>query len=403
MLGTISQVASAWMVLLVSMKIFGNSLSSFEMRFGEGKISAVISVGLSIGCFFGVLGFYFPEYLTTPELRAVYSESFVRGLMFVSMLVAACCAIVNVILSKQVWVASISFGLLLVTLLLGGYQVPVSEVSSSRMYLGLDFFVLNLLLFSLVFIFIEKLWGLKKTQRIFRKEWQTDLVYFAFNHVLIGIFLIIINGFVARFDFVIHEGLQTYVRSLPLILQFLGVMLVADIVQYWSHRAYHEIPFLWKVHAVHHSSKEMDWLAGSRVHVIELLLTRAFILLPLVLFGFSEVVVNTYIVFVAFQAVLDHANVSMNPGIFRYIFVTPNFHHWHHSQDQEALDRNYAVHFSFLDYLFGTAVNSQKMWPRQYGVLGDYVPRGFLRQFIFPFRRLHASNEVTRLGKGMDQ
>jgi len=41
--------------------------------------------------------------------------------------------------------------------------------------------------------------------------------------------------------------------------------------------------------------------------------------------------------------------------------------------------------FSFLDYLFGTAVNSQKMWPREYGVLGDYMPLGFIKQFFFPF------------------
>jgi sterol desaturase/sphingolipid hydroxylase (fatty acid hydroxylase superfamily) len=70
----------------------------------------------------------------------------------------------------------------------------------------------------------------------------------------------------------------------------------------------------------------------------------------------------------------------------KYIFVTPNFHHWHHSQDAEALDKNYAAHFSFLDYLFGTAVDSQKMWPEKYGVLGDYVPQGFVAQFLFPFK-----------------
>lgn len=65
--------------------------------------------------------------------------------------------------------------------------------------------------------------------------------------------------------------------------------------------------------------------------------------------------------------------------------VTPNFHHWHHAQDQEALDRNYAAHYAFLDHLFGTAVKSTKRWPEQYGVLGDYVPNGFFKQLKFPF------------------
>jgi sterol desaturase/sphingolipid hydroxylase (fatty acid hydroxylase superfamily) len=85
------------------------------------------------------------------------------------------------------------------------------------------------------------------------------------------------------------------------------------------------------------------------------------------------------------QAVLNHTNASIQLGPLRYVIVTPNFHHWHHSQDQEALDRNYAAHFAFLDHLFGTAVCSDKMWPDRYGVLGDYVPDGFIKQLKFPF------------------
>lgn len=358
---------------------------SFRLYFGEGTISVVISLALSILCFLSVLAFRFPEYLTTPELREIYTASFARSLLFASIIVSAVFAIINIILSKRIRYASLSFGLLVLTLLLGGYNVPVSDVRHVDVYFGLDFFILNLLVFSFLFIFIEKLWGHRKNQLIFRSEWRTDLFYFAFNHILIGVFLIIVNSFIAQFTFAMHDGVHQFVRALHPVIQFLSLLLVADIIQYWSHRAYHEIPFLWKFHAVHHSSKEMDWLAGSRVHVVELLLTRMFVLLPIFLLGFDTAVVNAYVVFVAFQAVFDHANVSVNPGFFRYIIVTPNFHHWHHSQDKEALDRNYAVHFSFLDYLFGTAVNSQKMWPEKYGVLGDYIPLGFVKQFIFPF------------------
>jgi len=101
--------------------------------------------------------------------------------------------------------------------------------------------------------------------------------------------------------------------------------------------------------------------------------------------GFSKEVIDTYIVIVGFQAVFNHANVSVRLGPLRYIIVTPNFHHWHHSQDQAALDRNYAAHFAFLDYIFGTAVKSDQLWPEKYGVLGDYVPNGFVKQFKFPF------------------
>jgi len=175
------------------------------------------------------------------------------------------------------------------------------------------------------------------------------------------------------------------VRDLPFPVALFLIILVADFVQYWTHRAYHEVPALWRLHAVHHSVKHMDWLAGSRQHILELLITRTLVLAPIFVLGFSKGVIDAYIVIVGFQAVFNHANVSVRLGPLRYVIVTPNFHHWHHSQDKEALDRNYAAHFAFLDYLFGTAVRSDRAWPTQYGVLGDYVPRGFWRQLLFPF------------------
>ena len=145
------------------------------------------------------------------------------------------------------------------------------------------------------------------------------------------------------------------------------------------------MPLLWRLHAVHHSVKSMDWMAGSRQHILELIITRTLVLAPIYVFGFSKEVIDAYIVIVGFQAVFNHANVSVRLGPLRYLLVTPNFHHWHHSQDNEALDKNYAAHFAFLDYLFGTAVKSTKLWPEHYGVQGDYVPNGFFKQLKFPF------------------
>jgi len=136
---------------------------------------------------------------------------------------------------------------------------------------------------------------------------------------------------------------------------------------------------------VHHSTKHMDWMAGSRQHIIETIITRTLVLGPIYLLGFSKEVIDAYIIVVGFQAVFNHANVSVRLGPLRYLIVTPNFHHWHHSQDADALDKNYAAHYAFLDHLFGTAVNSNKVWPERYGVLGDYVPKGFLKQLAFPF------------------
>ena len=112
---------------------------------------------------------------------------------------------------------------------------------------------------------------------------------------------------------------------------------------------------------------------------------RSLVLVPIFVLGFSEATLNAYIIIVGFQAVFNHANVQVNFGWLAKVIVTPQFHHWHHSSDEAGLDRNYAVHFAFLDHLFGTAVHSDREWPEGYGVVGDYVPEGLMRHQIFPF------------------
>ena len=253
-------------------------------------------------------------------------------------------------------------------------------------YIGLDWFILDLLGSSLIFIFIEKLFAHRKNQPVFRAEWQTDFHHFIVNHMVVGFVLLATNLIVHKFfGWAANDGIRGWVQGLNFWVALFLIILVADLVQYWTHRAYHEVPLLWRLHAVHHSVKSMDWMAGSRQHILELIITRSMVLAPIYVLGFSKEVIDAYIVIVGFQAVFNHANVSVRLGPLRYVLVTPNFHHWHHSQDQEALDKNYAAHFAFLDYLFGTAVKSTKLWPEHYGVLGDYVPNGFFKQLKFPF------------------
>ncbi|APV49142.1 fatty acid hydroxylase [Betaproteobacteria bacterium GR16-43] len=362
------------------------SESHGALRFGTGLTTAVIALVLAILCFLGVLAFHFPAYLTTPELRRSYNVETLRVIMLVAMVISGGASLACIILGRARWVASAAFVLVAVTALLGGHKVPVTEFADNTPYIGLDWFILDLLGSTLVFIFIEKLFPLYKTQPVFRPEWQTDLHFFLVNHLVVGFILLATNKLVhTGFDWAINPKLQDWIHSQPFWLEVFLILLVADLVQYWTHRAYHEVPVLWRLHAVHHSAKSMDWLAGSRQHILELILTRTLILAPIYVLGFSKEVIDAYIIIVGFQAVFNHANVSVRLGPLRYVIVTPNFHHWHHSQDKAALDRNYSAHFAFLDYLFGTAVTSDRKWPEHYGVLGDYVPNGFLKQQAFPF------------------
>ena len=352
---------------------------------GQGMISGILALILATLCFLGAIAFHFPEYLTTPELRQRYDVTSIRQLMFWSMVLSGGLAVLNLVLMRSLWLASWTVGLLAVTALLGGHNIPVGEFPADAPYLGLDWLVLGLLGTALVFITIEKIIPFRD-QPVFRPEWQTDLSHFAINHLLVGFTLLVTNFMINNvFGWANYSSLQAWVHGLPLWLAAFLVILVADLAQYWTHRAYHQVPYLWRYHAIHHSTVHMDWLAGSRQHLLETIVTRTAVLLPLYLLGFSKEAIDIYVLIVGFQAVFNHANVSVRLGPLRYIIVTPNFHHWHHARDKEAIDKNYAAHFAFIDYLFGTAVSSDKKWPDRYGVVGSYIPDGYWRQFLFPF------------------
>ena len=359
---------------------------SGALRPGQGLVSGVVALALALLCLLGVLAFHFPEYLTTPELRKQYSVDVLRHVMLAALLVAGGLSLANIILGRSRWLSASALLVVLAATALGGNRVPVGEFPTDTPYIGMDWFILDLLGSTLVFVLIEKLFPLYRGQPVFRLEWQTDLTHFVVNHFLVGLTLLVVNYAIHRvFGWAAYPPLQAWIQGLPFAVELFACLLAADLVQYWTHRAYHEVPFLWRFHAVHHSTKVMDWMAGSRLHLLEVIATRVSILGALYVLGFSKPVMDTYIVIVGFQAVFNHANVSLPWGPLKYVVVTPDFHHWHHSSDRAALDRNYAAHFSFLDYLFGTAVRADRAFPEKYGVLGDYMPAGFVKQQLFPF------------------
>ncbi|MES2152244.1 MAG: sterol desaturase family protein [Pseudomonadota bacterium] len=355
---------------------------------GIGLASGIVALLLALLTLLGVLAFHFPQYLTTPELRHAYSPDLIRHLMFAALLLAGTISLLNVLFKRQRSLNAVAGAVVLACLALGGSHVPVADFPDHTPYIGLDWFILDLLGSTVIFAAIEKLFPLYRGQTIFRKEWQTDMVHFAVNHFIVGLALLTVNFAIHRlFGWLANDRIHAMVQAIPFLPQLLLCVLAADVVQYWTHRSYHEIPFLWRFHAVHHSAKTMDWLAGSRQHIFELICTRVGVLGVLYVLGFDKVVMDAYIVIVGFQAVFNHANVHLPWGPLKYVVVTPDFHHWHHSSDEVAIDRNYAAHYAFLDHLFGTAIKGQTGFPEKYGVQGDYMPDGFVKQLMFPFRR----------------
>src|SRR5258706_1855617 len=121
-------------------------------------------------------------------------------------------------------------------------------------------------------------------------------------------------------------GLFSVARRRPKILGltgiFLAVLVLADFTQYWIHRAFHRLSWLWRFY-VHHSSTSMDWLAGSRMHPLDALATRAGVMTVLVLAGASPPAVALYLAFVSFHAVFIHANFGASLKRLEALVATP--------------------------------------------------------------------------------
>jgi lathosterol oxidase len=361
--------------------------SDRQLRFGEGKISGYASVFLGVLSFLAVLAYLFPAYLTTIELRQSYDAALLQQVLKYAMYFSLFLGVVTFIINKQKRMGAIGIGFTLLAFLLGGYNIPINDVEPVRLSLGVDWLILAFLGSAIIFMTLEKLFPKYKNQVIFRKEWSLDLFYFCFNHLMISAIIIFGNQHASHFDWAISQSLQQSIQSIPILLQVVIIILCADFVLYWEHRLYHEVKALWPVHAVHHSVETLDWLAGSRGHFIQVFSERAMVMIPLYLIGADETALNIYVTFAALQAVLIHCNLKFSFGFLKYIFVTPQFHHWHHSSEKPAIDTNYSAHTILFDWLFNTYHMPKEHWPVDYGTTVK-LPTSYLGQLFYPVTAL---------------
>jgi lathosterol oxidase len=356
-------------------------------RVGSGFVSGLISAILGIAGLGAVLTLHFPGALSATELRPFYDVTGVRVLIHVALVTSLLLGTVSFYLRSNKTLAVTGLGCTLLAALLGGSRAGVGTAAGQGPWLGVDFFVLNLMVYSAVFIPLERFFALRPEQQVFRRQWLVDLTYFFVNSVLVEVLtLLTLQPAAVLFAWARLEPATTTIGSLPLVVQVPAILLVADFTQYWVHRAFHRIPALWRFHAIHHSTRSMDWLAGSRLHLIDTIITRGLTYAPIFVLGFSQQALIPYVFIVAAQATFIHANVRWEFRAIRQFVATPAFHHWHHSSQQEALDTNFAVHTPVWDRLFGTYYLPDR-WPAEYGLSGGRdVPARWLTQFAWPFR-----------------
>lgn len=367
---------------------FRENFEDRELNVGYGKIGAFVSISLGILSILGGLCFLFPSLFTTPELRPVYVKYYnvlYYSLLFFIILSASFGAFSAIIRNNKYGFYGLFFSI--TALILGCIISQNTKLVIFPFYSGLDYFIVELLVLGFIFIPLERKFSKNTDQKILRVGWVTDLKYFMFSHL--GVQLVKFLTIMPVQYWVTHlhnNPIAPVVMAQPYWIQFIEILLLVDFVTYWVHRAMHEVPFLWRIHAIHHSTQEMDWLASSRLHLLEIVFTRFLDTFVIFLFGFHTTVVFCYLIFISFHAIFLHSNVRFRFPYIRWLIATPEFHHWHHSSEKPAIDKNYSAFIPLYDKVFKTVYMPNHLASR-YGTVGYKIPNSFTKQFVWPFKK----------------
>jgi sterol desaturase/sphingolipid hydroxylase (fatty acid hydroxylase superfamily) len=182
----------------------------------------------------------------------------------------------------------------------------------------------------------------------------------------------------------LNEG-QGLLSGLSFWPQAIIYFIASDFLLYWVHRLFHGAS-LWRYHAIHHSSEDVDWTTAYRWHPINIWAGPLLVGVIMLLLGIAPAVVIFFAPIDTVIAVFVHANLNWTLGPLKYVVATPVFHRWHHTLPGEGGQKNFAPTFAFWDVLFGTFYMPEGRMPERYGVDDPEFPRGFFGQLVYPFK-----------------
>ena len=248
---------------------------------------------------------------------------------------------------------------------------------------------------SLLFVPLERLFGQRHGGRS-RTELLGDLGFYFLSSLLPAVLLAMPLALVAvAGQRLLPDAVPATLAALPLWGKILLGWLIGEVGTYWGHRLSHEIPWLWRFHAVHHSTSQMYFLANTRTHPVDMVVTRLFGMTPLYLLGLAgpgaagSAAPLALLLVGTIWGFFIHANLRWRFGPLEWLVATPAFHHWHHSKF-EHINRNYASTLPVLDRVFGTHY-LPRSWPAAVGIEAP-MPVSLSGQLLAPLQRAPAAS-----------
>ena len=138
---------------------------------------------------------------------------------------------------------------------------------------------------------------------------------------------------------------------------FALALLLLDLALYGQHWLFHAVPFLWRLHRVHHADIDVDVTTGVRFHPVEIVLSMLIKFGVIVVLGASPLAVLVFEVILNATSMFNHSNVRLSRPVdaaLRWLVVTPDMHRVHHSIEEDESNRNFGFNLPWWDRIFGT-------------------------------------------------
>jgi sterol desaturase/sphingolipid hydroxylase (fatty acid hydroxylase superfamily) len=263
-------------------------------------------------------------------------------------------------------------------------QISSAIPTGREFIVAVGYGALAFVLLALLFIPLERAFA-GRHQSYLRPAMTLDLLYCGLQYLVMSFVLLAFNDYVSSVaGTLLPIRWLAAVAAVPWTLQVLVGIVLGDVLLYWGHRACHRVPFLWRVHAIHHSAEQLDWVAAHREHPLDGLFSQLCLTFPAAMLGIPIAAVGPIFMMRGLVATFVHSNVRMPLGILGVMLGDPVLHRWHHARVSRC-QHNFANVAPYLDVLFGTHFRPTD---ENYALgLVQKLPASFIGQLAAPFRR----------------
>jgi sterol desaturase/sphingolipid hydroxylase (fatty acid hydroxylase superfamily) len=265
----------------------------------------------------------------------------------------------------------------------------------AEIYLGLLYrWEVRLVLLCLAVLAAERFRPWRREQPVARKQLLQDLFWFGFNLFVVGmVFAPLFSQIAAALRcgyslaFGGDPGNARLLARMPIYVQVPISLVAVDLVEWLTHNLLHRAPLLWRFHRLHHSIHDMDWIGNFRFHPLEIAFYYTTRFLPVALLGAAPETVAITGSIALLIGNLNHANLDLAYGPFRYLLNSPRMHIWHHeARVRGRAGVNFGIVFSAWDWVFRTAHMPAYEVPDRLGFGGDErFPDTLWRRLLLPF------------------